>query len=365
MPTTYRRNPWLVPQWNTQGPGNGRVELMDSRSGGVFRVEPSVLGLLNQMPNPSPVEDLTLDGYDVEALAALLARMARAGIVEVSESAAPGAASGTDPEVDLFADRGEWSACELAVHAQSARGGKAQVRLADIPPARLVHPEALAVIALPDHQPPSRPFSEVLHARRSIRDYTTEPVPLAQLSALLGRAARVRGWLGPASVQSTSRPSASGGGRHSLELYLVIRNAQGLDPGAYHYDPFDHALHFLEPWTDEHDQLQRTLLCTPMMVDTPPAISIYLASYYRRAQCKYGGMTLSLIYRDTGCLVQTLYLAATDLGLAGCATAAMQADPSPAFLRAQRGRFLHTGNFAVAVPAAAEPSSPGFRPLDR
>lgn len=364
MPTTYRRNPWLIPQWTTAGDANGRVELVDTRSGGVFRVEPAVLGLLNRLPHPTAAESIAFDGYTGQALSDLLERMTEAGILDTDRDGDHRVGAG-DSSADLFADRGEWSTCELAVHAQSARGGKPQVRKGDIPPARLTHPEALATIPLPDHEPPSRTFAEVLESRRSIRDFATDPVPLGHLSALLNRAARVRGWLGPSSWQATRRASASGGGRHSLELYLVVRNTEGLEPGAYHYDPFDHVLHFLRPWTDEHDQLQRTLLCTPMLVEVPPAISIYLASYYRRAQCKYGGMTLSLLYRDTGCLLQTLYLAAAELGLAGCATAAMQADPSPGFLRDHRDKFIHTGNFAVALPARTEPSNPTFRPLDQ
>ena len=355
MPT-YRRNPRLVPQWNSAG--TDRAELVDVRSGRTFRVEPAVLGLLNQMPTPSRVEDLTLAGYTEQSLSALLERMTAAGILESGEPPAP------DEQIDLYADRGEWSACELAVHAQSAKGGKPRVQRKDIPPARLTHPEATATIPLSTEDWPSRAFGEVLAARRSIRDFSADPVPLEQLSAFLGRAARVRGWLGPVTWQTTSRPSAGGGGRHSLELYLVVRNVAGLEAGAYHYDPFDHTLNQLQPWAHEHDRLQRNLLCKPMMVDTPPAISFYLASYYRRTQCKYGGMTLSLIYRDTGCLVQTLYLAAADLGLAGCATATMEAEPSPGFLRRNRDMVVHTGNFALALPAESQPATPSFRPLN-
>lgn len=360
MATTYRRNPRLVPRWSSGGTGT-KVELVDARSGRTFRVEPSVLGLLNEMPDFVPAADVTLDGHDGDSLAALLARMAAAGLVESHDADCSDAVAG--PVAGPFADRGEWSAPELAVHAQSARGGKPKMRLADIPPGRLTHPEALATIPLPSCVEPSRPLTEVLAARRSIRDFDTRAAPLDRLSAFLERAARVRGWLGPAEWQATRRPSASGGGRHSLELYLLVRNAGGLEAGAYHYDPFDHALSYLQPWADEHDQLQRRLLCAPMMVDTPPAVSIYLASYFRRDQCKYGGMTLSLIYRDTGCLLQTFYLVATDLGLAGCATAAMEADPSPSFLRGHRDMLIHTGNFALALPARDEPANPPLHPI--
>lgn len=370
MPS-YRRNPALTPQWNAEA--GGSVELLDARSGRVFRVRPGVLGLLNQMPGFRTPENLEFEGRSTDDLAALLAKMAAAGLVESGTEgtgsdgphvAIAGADAGRSVESpDLLADRGEWSACELAVHAQSARGGKAAVKRSEIPPARLTHPEALGVIELPDAPERSLPFAEVLAARRSVRDYASESVPLPLLAGLLDRAARVRGWLGPDAWQTTSRPSAGGGGRHSLELYLVIRDVAGLAAGAYHYDPFAHTLSLLAPWDDELDGLQRRLLCTPMGVDDPPPVSLYLASYYRRSQCKYGGMTLSLIYRDTGCLLQTLYLAATDLGLAGCATAAMEATPSPGFLAGRRDAIVHTGNFAVGLTAPNRPHDPEFRRL--
>nr|WP_246300211.1 SagB/ThcOx family dehydrogenase [Actinopolyspora biskrensis] len=280
--------------------------------------------------------------------------MARVGLVEVV---------GDDGADALPQYHGEWSTSELAVHARSGRGGKQKVRRSEIPDARLQHAEVLHTIPLLESELPSKPLDEVLSSRRSIRDFATTPLTLDRLAAFLGTAARVRGWLGEWTWQTTRRPSASGGARHSTELYLVVRDVTGLEPGAYHYDPFTHELHQLQHWNDEHDELQRRFLCGPMLVDTPPPVSLYLASYFRRIQCKYGAMTLSLIYREVGCLLQTLYLVATDLDLAPCATALTESDPSPGFLGEHRDQFVHSGNFALGTPAAVEPAAPGFHPL--
>jgi SagB-type dehydrogenase family enzyme len=346
MSTQYRRNPWLFMEWS----GDDRVIVVDSRSQRKYRVEPTLLQLLNQMSAPTRPDDLHLSGYSPEELAGLLSRMAKAGMVQP--------VNGRDQT-----DHAEWTASELAVQAQAARGGKLKVRLRDIPPARLRHHEALKTIPLPASDQNSRPLTNVLRTRRSIRDFDSAPLAFEQLSSFLDTAARVRGWLGSDSWQTTRRPSASGGARHSLELYLVVRNVKGLDPGAYHYDPFDHELEHLQHWTPELAELQRKLVCGPMFINTAPPVSFYLASYFRRVQCKYGAMTLSIIYRDTGCLLQTLYLVATDLGLAPCATAATEASPSPSFLRDHRDNFIHTANFALGLPASPEPASPEFRPL--
>ncbi|SHF17337.1 SagB family peptide dehydrogenase [Streptoalloteichus hindustanus] len=349
MTTRYRRNPWLLVEWDD----GDRVVVVNSRSQRRFRIEPELLWLLNQISKTRAPEELDLPGYSADQLAGLLTRLAEAGIVQPVNSV-----NGESP-----ADRNEWTACELAVHAQASRGGKPKMKLRDIPSARLNHAEATRTIPLSSPSPPSRPLAEVLRARRSIRDFAPAPLLLDELSAFLDRAARVEGWLGRDEWQTTRRPSASGGGRHSIELYLVVRNVDGLEPGAYHYDPFAHALEQLQPWSSELDDLQHRLLCRAMMVEKPPQVSFYLASYFRRVQCKYGGMTLSVIYRDTGCLIQTFYLVATDLGLARCATATIEAEPTPSFLGAYRDSFIHTANFALGLPASEEPSNPDFRPL--
>ena len=38
------------------------------------------------------------------------------------------------------------------------------------------------------------------------------------------------------------RPSPSGGGLHALEIYPVVQNMDGLEPGLYHYNPGEHTL---------------------------------------------------------------------------------------------------------------------------
>jgi Nitroreductase len=46
---------------------------------------------------------------------------------------------------------------------------------------------------------------------------------------------------------------------------------------------------------------------------------LVITAVFARVMWKYQGIGLSLIYKDTGCLTQTLYLVATALGLAPCA----------------------------------------------
>ena len=229
-----------------------------------------------------------------------------------------------------------------------------------MPPARLVHPHALSTVRLPHTEITSGTLAQTLSLRRSIRQYADTAPTLPQLSRLLELAARVRGRIGPDNLQATSRPSASPGGRHSTEIYIVVREVTGLEPGAYHYDPFEHTLEFLQHWTPEHADLQERLLCKPMDISTPPPISFYLASYHRRMQWKYRPSTLRLIYQESGCLLQTLYVVATDLGLAACSTALIEAEPSPSFFPEPRDEFIHVANFALGVQDGSQPIVPGL-----
>ena len=50
-----------------------------------------------------------------------------------------------------------------------------------------------------------------------------------------------------------------------------------------------------------------------------PQILITIAARFGRVSWKYSSIAYSLILKDIGVLMQTLYLMATDMGLGGCA----------------------------------------------
>ncbi|MER7989426.1 SagB family peptide dehydrogenase [Streptomyces noursei] len=352
----YRRNPDLLLEW---ADGGGPV-LVDCCSWRKFAAKPVLVDLLNQLDRPHTADQLhdrwreSAPGGDVRTL---LDRLAAAGILQRCAPPAP-EDDPTDPGVG-------WTPYERAVHARSGLGPDAAAGRGTPPPARLHHPGVDAVIALPDGaDAPSRPLADVLAARRSVRGYAPDPVPLPLLAALLARAARVRGHLAPRAYQQTQRPAPSGGARHSLEIHLVARAVAGLSPGAYHYDPFAHALHRLAPWSDELAAFQQRTVTDPALLDQAPPASLCLTAVAARTTWKYEGMALSLIYRDTGCLMQTLSLTATDLGLASCLTGRMEAPFTAPFLPPSlRARLSHVGNMALGLPTSPL-AAPDVTPLD-
>ena len=63
-------------------------------------------------------------------------------------------------------------------------------------------------------------------------------------------------------------------------------------------------------------------------MDAPgqPQILITIAARFGRISWKYSSIAYSLILKDVGSLIQTLYLAATDMGLGGCAIGSTNID---------------------------------------
>jgi SagB-type dehydrogenase family enzyme len=125
------------------------------------------------------------------------------------------------------------------------------------------------------------------------------------------------GSVGP-DIDFTRRPYPSAGSAYELELYLVVANCTGLDRGLYHYDADRHALVAIEARAQD---IEAQLASAQFAMDAPasPQILITIAARFDRIAWKYSGIAYSLILKNVGVLLQTLYLAATDLGLGGCA----------------------------------------------
>lgn len=349
----YRRNPDLLPEW---GDGS-RMVVRDCRQWRMFTVQPELLTALSHLDRPRTAEDLHAlwpRSPGPEAVAALLGDLARAGIVHPC---------GPGPQDDAKApEEGRTDGrtpYELAVHRQAGTAATGGRDLRASPPAHWRHDEALATVALPETTDvPSRSLATVLSERRSIRAFAPHPVPLTGLAAFLDRAARVRGYLSSPDYQQTQRPAPSGGARHSLEIYLLAREVAGLEAGAYHYDPFAHTLNRLTPWDEGLTGLQHRLVVVPAQMREPPPVSLYLTSCVARTAWKYSGMALAMIYRDTGCLLQTMCLTATDLGLGACPVGAVDGTLSPPFLASYRDRLIHVGSLALGLPASDRPPPP-------
>lgn len=169
----------------------------------------------------------------------------------------------------------------------------------------------------------ARPIGVALDARRSVRRGDDEnPLTLARLGEFLHWSARVREPLGP---DLTRRTSPSGGALHGIGVYPVITRVSGVDPGLYHYDPFDHRLEPVPAPAFAVKHLTAAAVASARHASTPQVLFV-LAARFGRVMRKYQSMAYALVLKDVGALMQTMYLVATAMDLAPCALGAGDAE---------------------------------------
>jgi SagB-type dehydrogenase family enzyme len=182
-------------------------------------------------------------------------------------------------------------------------------------------PIALAVPDLADRRAQDPTLTAVLEDRISTRTFDdAHPITSEQLAELLYRAARTRRTQPVGEDEELlSRPYPSGGGIYELELYPVVRNVAGLEAGMYHYDSFDHALRLVAAADSKAvSQLLKPAAAT-LTGGAEPQILIVMAARAGRIMWTYEQIGYAAILKDVGVLMQTIYLAATAMGLGACA----------------------------------------------
>ncbi|XZF61879.1 MAG: PatA/PatG family cyanobactin maturation protease [Gloeotrichia echinulata DVL01] len=194
-------------------------------------------------------------------------------------------------------------------------------------------------------------LTEAIETRKSVAEYDdNHPITIEQLGELLYRTARVKGllsieeWLGKnwreiigfeADIdfgELSRRPYLGAGGMYELEIYPMVRLCEGLGQGVYHYDPLNHQLEQIrvtEDLTEDnflalsgYDFLQKV---PRDQLELPQVILVFTARFGRLFR-KYRSVGYSLVLKNVGVLQQNLYLVATNMGLAPCASGVGNSD---------------------------------------
>ena len=289
---------------------------------------------IQALARPSEARELGLRVPDLETVAAaqLLGLLVAAGMVtEVGDDGA--VAEDEDPALRC------WEFHDLLFHCRSRAGrhdapiGATYRHAGRLEQSPSLKPAASAQTVELWRPDPARlerddpPFARVVEERRSIRQYAAEPITDRQLGEFLFRVARVkdrREWeaatsAGPVRMESASRPYPAGGGLYELEVYAVVQACRGLDPGLYHYAP---AAHGLERLAGRREEVWALLSDAARSAGVAPEglqVLLILASRYPRLAWKYTSLAYALTLKHVGVVYQTMYLAATAMGLAPCA----------------------------------------------
>ncbi len=160
-------------------------------------------------------------------------------------------------------------------------------------------------------------FTQVLEARKSIRQYGETPISAQQLGEFLYRTGRVKNILKPERTEITHRPYPSGGALYELELYPVVNSCEGIPSGFYHYEPLAHQLCRISDTTETVKVLLNNARQSMGQQDMPQVL-IVIAARFQRLAWKYESMAYALILKHVGVLYQTMYLVATAMKLAPC-----------------------------------------------
>ena len=346
--------------------GNEMV-LESPRAGALFRIcDPKIAAALASLSMPQKISTLRQQrGFPGLELLALLVDCQILFKIEAGKGDGLRPSEGDDHLV-------LWDFHDLLFHTRSTEGRQANplgglypyAGLIPAPPA--VRPRwpgkaiDLGKVSVAPSESPS-PFVKLLHERHSTRDFDdTQPVTLAELARFLDSAARIRSeWKsnvdmdgGGPEVSYAARPYPSGGSAYELELYLAVANCEGLARGFYHYDADRHALVPIGARAQELDA-QLAAAEFAMGAPTAPQILVTIAARFGRVSWKYSSVAYSLILKDVGVLLQTLYLTAADMGLGGCAIGTNNID----LFAKMTGLEFHVegsvGQFALGRPAAA------------
>jgi SagB-type dehydrogenase family enzyme len=305
--------------------------LESPRAGALFKIcDPKIVTAIATLSAPQQIKQLCRqDGFPGVALLALLADCQ----ILFKVGAHDGGQRMTEGDHGLVL----WDFHDLLFHTRSTQGRHANPLGGLYPYADVTSPLAAARPQWPGERidlsrffsAPSQaisPVARLLRERRSTRSFDDErPITLEELSQFLDGAARVLatskkeihfGDRSPA-VEYAVRPYPSAGSSYALELYLAVDKCEGLARGFYHYDASGHAL---VPINARSHEFEALLAGAAFAMDAPaPQILITIAARFGRVSWKYSSIAYSLILKDVGVLIQTLYLMATDMRLGGCA----------------------------------------------
>lgn len=175
--------------------------------------------------------------------------------------------------------------------------------------------------------PPQEPsLLTAMETRRSVRIHGVDPIDLHRLGAFLFRSAGNRPLeeAAPGTPAGIRRTYPSGGARYPLEVYVLVGRARGLDRGLYRYDPSEHGLDPLAPMTEELEGVLSEYGTRGGV--TSPQVLLLITACMRRTAGRYDAIAYSLILKEVGALMQSMYLVATALDLAPCAVGGGESD---------------------------------------
>ncbi len=159
-------------------------------------------------------------------------------------------------------------------------------------------------VKLPEPDYKGITVEEAIKNRRSVRKYSSEPLTLNELSQIL--------WAAQGITSGNKRSAPSAGMTYPLEVYVVVGNVEGLEPGIYHYDPPTHSIK-MTVRGDRRFDLSNAALGQTWVGNAP--VDLVFTAVYERTTSRYGERGRMYVHMEAGHAAQNVYLQAESLGL--------------------------------------------------
>ena len=159
------------------------------------------------------------------------------------------------------------------------------------------------------------PLFEILKNRKSVRNFSTKPISIDQLSYLLWTTTGIN----RKEYNFEYRTAPSAGALYPIETYLIINNVEEISEGIYHYSIKDHTLEELK-LGDFGIEISNAALGQNMCAEA--ALVFIWTAIFERSIWKYGQRGYRYIYLDVGHIGHNLALTAASLNLGSCQIAA-------------------------------------------
>jgi len=158
-------------------------------------------------------------------------------------------------------------------------------------------------------------LKEALAGRRSVRDFSDQPLSRSQLSPLLWAVQGRRNG-------GESRTAPSAGATYPLEIFILLgqNSVEGIHQGIYHYNYDSHSISRLSG-ADARPELAGAARGDQGFIGRAP-VAIVICADYERTTVRYGRRGERYVHMEAGHAGQNIYLEATALGLATVAVGA-------------------------------------------
>jgi SagB-type dehydrogenase family enzyme len=154
-------------------------------------------------------------------------------------------------------------------------------------------------------------FAEILHKRKSIRSFSSQPLSKDDLSFLLWASTGVQ----RIEHGYDFRTAPSAGALYPVETYIAVNNVEEIKSGIYHYNIKNHLLEEIR--TRDYGEALAHAALDQEMCATASLVFIWTA-VFGRSKWKYSQRAYRYIYLDAGHVAENLTLAVTSISLGSC-----------------------------------------------